>query len=693
MIDKITHLHLEREAYVYVRQSSGHQVRNHKESQKLQYQLKDRARELGFHSVVVIDDDLGVTGTGTRERPGFARLLSNLCEGRVGAVLASEASRLSRNGRDWHHMIELCSLTEALIIDHECIYDPRLPNDRLLLGLKGSLSELELDTLRQRAQEALKQMVARGEVLTQVPVGYIRTDDNRCEKTPDLQVQGALEGLFTKFEEMGSARQLYIWYHREKIRFPKPDPASGGRIITWRLPKYSHLLSILKNPMYTGHFVYGRRCTRTRVVDGRAQKTTGHTVPQEEWEVVIPDHHESYITWEQYMSNKNQLANNSRARGQNASGAPRSGHAVLGGLLRCARCWRHLKVGYKNKTTARYYCRRDDPADSSQRCFSFAARKVDKAVVALVLQALQPAAVRASLASLEDFALEHDEARRQLELALEKARFDTDRARRQYDAVEPENRLVAKELEHRWNESLVECQNLEDRLEQLEQRNVEISPSERDRLLELGQDLESVWHHTKASLELKKRILRTVIEEIVVDVSEEPREIVLRVHWAGGAHTLLSVPRNRSGVHGRTTPKEAVDLIRELARVSEDPQIAVVLNRLSYRTGTGQTWTGIRVRRVRERRNIPGFDASQPRSWLTLRETAQHLEVSTDTVRRWLEKGILPGRQVVRYAPWVIESSDLELPEIQEAVKALKAHGKLPRGHSAQKELPLFSTT
>ncbi len=313
-------------------------------------------------------------------------------------------------------------------------------------------------------------------------------------------------------------------------------------------------------------------------------------------------------------------------------------------------------------------------------------------MVAIVLQALQPAAVTASLESLEDLVVECDEARRQVELALEKARYESDRIRRQYDATEPENRLVAKELENRWNDSLLECQSLESRLEQFEQRREEISPHDRDRLLELGRDLEAVWHHPKASLELKKRILRTVIKEIVADVDEQSREIVLRLHWAGGGHTLLRVLRNRSGVHGRTTSKEAVELIRELARVCEDRQIAAVLNRLGYQTGTGRTWIDKRVSCVRERRKIPGFDASQPRSWLTLRETSQRLLVSTDTVRKWLEKGILPGRQVVRYAPWVIESAALELPEVLDAVKALKA-GRFPQGHSAQKELPLFSTT
>lgn len=460
--------------------------------------------------------------------------------------------------------------------------------------------------------------------------------------------------------------------------------------MSWQLPKYSHLLSVLKNPTYAGYFVHGRRCTRTQVVDGRAQKTRGHTVPQEEWEVVIPDHHENYITWEQFMSNKAQLAANARIRGQRNSGAPRSGHALLGGLLRCARCFLRLKVGYKNKTTARYYCH---GAEASRRCCSFTARRVDEAVVARVLQVLQPAGVEASLAALDNLSTQHDEVRRQMELTVEKARYEVDRARRQYDVVEPENRLVSRELERRWNEALSELQSLEERLKQHEAGHEEISSGERQSLLELGQDLKAVWHHPEAPPDLKKRILRTVLKEIIVEVSDEPREVVLRLHWEGGAHTLLKVPRNRSGVHGRTTSQEAIDLIRELVQMSTDRQIAVVLNRLGYRTGTGLTWTEPRVGRVRQRREIPTFEASQPRSWLTLRETAQQLQVSTDTVRRWLEKKILPGRQVVRYAPWAIERSSLELPEVQKAIQALKSQGKPPRRHSGQKKIPLFSTT
>ncbi len=691
MSEKITTLHLERAAYVYVRQSTSHQVLEHRESQRLQYQLKDRAQSLGFTNVIVIDDDLGVTATGTREQRGFARLLEALCQGRVGAVFAYEASRLSRNLWDWQHLLELCSLTGALVIDHRGVYDPRLLDDRALLGLQGTLSELEVGMMRQRAQAALKQIIRRGEVVTQLPVGFIWTE-RCCEKHPDRQVQTAIEGLFMKFEDLGTARQVLLWYHQEKIPFPKAEPGSKGHRVTWRLPTKSHVLSILKNPTYAGAFVYGRRQTRTRVVDGRARKTTGHMVSQEDWEVLIQDHHDGYVTWSQFMRNQRQLANNVQRR--EATGAAKQGGAVLVGLLRCARCWQKLKVNYRSRHRPRYYCQRQEPYEGTDKCITCSAEKVDEAVVGEVLKAVQPAGVQASLNVLDSLSEKESETCRQVRLAIEKARYETERARRQYDVVEPENRLVTEELERRWNAALTQQKNLEDRLVELEAaEQIEISPEDRQRLMEMGRDLESVWSHPEAPVEIKKRILRTVLDEIVIDIDNESRQVILQLHWKGGVHTSLKVRKNRSGEHGRTTSREAVDLIRELAQMSSDQQIAGVLNRLGLRTGAGQTWTKSRVRHARDRRKIPVFDESQDRFWLTLEETALELEVSSDTVRRLLREKRLPGRQIVRYAPWRIERAALELPEVRTAIQALKSQGRLPRRRSAEDEFPLFPTT
>ena len=287
--EKIQTSHRERAAIVYVRQSSMHQVRHAKEGQKRQYSLELRARELGFRSVVLIDDDLGKSGSGSVERPGFGRLLTAVCEGTVGAVFALEASRLARNNRDWHHLIDLCSMTNTLVIDENGVYDPRMVNDRLLLGLKGSMAEFELGLMRQRAREALLQMIGRGLVLCEVPVGFIRTEDRRIEIIPDRQVQQAVSGIFAKFREMGSVRQIFLWYCQERIPLPHVKPGTSGQEIEWRLPVYNHIIHILKNPSYAGAFVYGRSRTRTTICDGRARKTRGREVPIEEWKTVIRD--------------------------------------------------------------------------------------------------------------------------------------------------------------------------------------------------------------------------------------------------------------------------------------------------------------------------------------------------------------------------------------------------------------------
>jgi len=336
MSEKIQSTHTEREACVYIRQSSMSQVRHHLEGQRRQYDLRDRAQALGFQRVTVIDDDLGRSGTGSVERPGFGRLLAAVCSGKVGAVLALEASRLARNNRDWHHLIDLCAMAGTLVIDHDGIYDPSLLNDRLLLGLKGTMSEFEISLLRQRAMEAHKQKVRRGLVLTQVPIGYVRTEDDGIEKTPDRQIQEAIAGIFRKFRELGSVRQVLLWYRDEKLPIPTFSRESGNRKIVWREPVYPRIFGILKNPTYAGVFVWGRKQTRTSIVDGRARKTAGHNRPQEQWEIIIPDHHEGYVTWDEFMRNQQQIRSNAgwNARMGAPTGAARNGPALLAGLLR-----------------------------------------------------------------------------------------------------------------------------------------------------------------------------------------------------------------------------------------------------------------------------------------------------------------------------------------------------------------------
>src|ERR1700686_385998 len=311
MNDKIGAKHLERAAYVYVRQSSLQQVRNNQESNRRQYALQDRASELGFGNVVIIDEDLGISGAGHHDRPGFSRLLTAICDGRVGAVFAMEASRLARNNRDWHHLIDLCVLTQTLVVDAEGIYDPPLLNDRLLLGLKGTMSEFELGILRQRAQEAYRQKVLRGEVLTKVPIGFIRHHhSNRIEMTPDREVQEAIRGVFDHFERFGTLRQVLLWHHQENIPLPHLHVDEGAQRTVWRLPTYQQLLRMLKNPTYAGAFAYGRTQCRSVVVEGRSRKSGGHKVAMENWQLLLKDHHAGYICWEQYLENQRILTAN-----------------------------------------------------------------------------------------------------------------------------------------------------------------------------------------------------------------------------------------------------------------------------------------------------------------------------------------------------------------------------------------------
>jgi DNA invertase Pin-like site-specific DNA recombinase len=691
MSEKISGPHLERAAYVYVRQSTMHQVREHQESQRRQYELMDKARQLKFPDVVVIDEDLGRSGTGSQERPGFGKLLAAVCEGRVGGVFALEASRLARNNRDWHHLIDLCALTNTVVIDHDGVYDPRNLNDRLLLGLKGSMAEFELGLLRQRAHEALREMIARGEALWEVAVGYVRTTENGIEMIANRQVQEAIRGVFAKFRELGTARQVLLWYRQEKLPLPHLEKGNSGKDIVWRLPIYNQIRNLLQNPIYAGAFAHGRTTTRVAVQDGRPRKTHGHRVPIEEWEVLIHDHHPGYIPWEEFLRNQEQLEANGGRRGQ--SGAPKSGPALLAGLLRCARCGRNLHVGYSGTDgrVPRYYCRGAHLNHGAGWCISFGGLRADEAVIEAVLEAVQPAGVQAALAAWQQACEAQDEKRKALELAVEKAAYEVARARRQHDAVDPENRLVAGELETRWNAAMQKHSELKQRLEN------EASPAKpadenlRERLLQLGQDLSLAWNHPAAPTELKKRILRTVLTEIVVDIQEEPSEIVMWLHWAGGVHTQLRVAKNRTGVHRHCTDRNVLELLKELAKVCSDADIAAIFNRLGYRTGAGNTWIESRVRSLRATHQIPAPPTDQKREWLTLADAARELKISTPSVRKLIDRGLLPAKQVVACAPWVIDRKNLALPAVQEAAKAIREGRRIPRSDPRQQELPMNS--
>lgn len=661
-MSKISAEHLKRQAVVYVRQSTLDQVQHNLESQRRQYGLADRARNLGFPEVTVIDDDLGRSGGGAH-RPGFERLLAVLCEGSVGAVFCIEASRLARNGRDWHTLLEFCRLVDALIIDEDGIYDARLANDRLLLGMKGTLSEMELSTLRQRSVEALMQKARRGELLMTVAIGYVRAPNDRIEMDPDRRIRKAIELVFRKFRQFGSVRQVLLWLRQERIELPAVIYGAGGRGVIWKLPIYNVVRHILTNPIYGGAYVFGRTKTVTRLEQGRKRSVGGLRVPQEEWQVLITAHHEGYIDWDEYQANQRQITHNAAMKGHLVRGPARNGGALLAGLLRCGHCGRKFHVTYSGAdgNCLRYACQGAMINHGTGRCISFGGLKAERLIENELLQRLEPLGIQAALAALDRQGQCNDERIAQKQLALEQARFEVVRARRQYDAVDPENRLVAAELERRWNDALKHHQAIEADLEMLRsERPNALTEDTRRTLLQLGQDLPALWHHPQSSKQLKKRIVRTILKEIVVRKIDD--RISMMLHWQGGDHTELEFLKNKTGYHRYAAPADIVDLVRKLARVQPDRGIASILNRLGVRTGRGHTWTEVRLRSFRDTHEIAVYVDGErlDRGELTMEEAAAMLSVSTETIRRLITRKILPATQACRSAPWIIARSKVD---------------------------------
>ncbi|HZD64211.1 MAG TPA: recombinase family protein [Xanthobacteraceae bacterium] len=660
-MSKITTEHLARSAYVYIRQSTADQLTHNHESRRRQYGLANRAKQLGWTKVEVVDDDLGRSGGGIA-RPGFERLLAAICEARVGAVLAIEASRLARNGRDWHTLIEFCGLVGTLIVDEDGIYDARHPNDRLLLGMKGTMSELELSLFRQRSQEALKQKARRGALVLGVAAGYVKVGRDRIEKNPDQRVREALRLVFSKFAELQSARQVHIWLRDEGIELPVKSRSGEARGIIWRLPAYNIVHNILTNPIYAGAYAFGRTTSRVSVENGRKRIRRGVHRPMAEWDVLIKDHHEPYITWEEFEKNQRVIADNATGKGSAAvKGAVRRGELLLPGLLRCGHCGRKLHVSYSGKL-GRYNCYGARTNHGTARCISISGLSIDAAVSTEVLRILMPLGIDAAVKAIEAQTCEISAAQRQLELSLQQARYEAMHARRQYDAVDPTNRLVAGELERRWNEALQTIDRIEGEIADIIARRPPLlGEPERQQLMQLGADLERAWSHPAATVATRKRILRAALNEIVVRREGAVIDVVL--HWQGADHTALRVKQrlNAAGRAHPRVPEDAISLVRELARLMPDRQIACLLNRCGKSTGHGNGWTQERVRGFRNHHGIAVYRDGEraERGEITLDAAAEIIGVCNMTALRMIRRGDIKGRQVCAGAPWVIKAEDV----------------------------------
>jgi excisionase family DNA binding protein len=678
---------LKRQAVIYVRQSTQSQVMTNLESQRRQYDLVEMARGFGFAGIDVIDDDLGVSASGCHVRPGFERLVAMLCSGSVGAVFCLEVSRLARNGRDWHHMLELCGLVEARVVDHDGVYDPRHPNDRLLLGMKGSISEFELGVLRTRMVEAARAKARRGELRYTPPIGYLWDRDAGVMFDPDLRIQEVIRQIFHRFRALGSARQVLLAMSSEGIHFPRPSDGIRLTSFEWQPIRYRNVISVLKNMFYAGVYAYGKTGRQAKIRDGRAHVTYKKRKSPEDWDVVIRDHHVGYIDWEEYERNQAQLAKNAFGRaGGTKSG--RGGGALLAGLLSCARCGRRLHVVYTGRTPRPVYrCDNPNLLLGQKRCITFGGFRPDKLIADAVLEAVAPFAIDAAIEARAMLNQAAEDKRLVLEMELQQARYDASLAERRYAACDPDNRLIASELEKRWEEALGRVRSFEQRLNADNAAPPEVDVT---RLEGLAQDLETAWTAPATSMRDKQRLIRTLIEDIVADIDDDTGEIVLVVHWKGGRHTELRVKKPKTGEHNSRTSAEALGIIREMAGRWSDEAIAACLNRMGMPTGQGKTWNAKRVSSIRRVNDIHGYmSADKDGPWRTMTEAAKELGVTNHVIRKLIEDGILPANQVVDGAPYQIRTADLHSDNIK---AALSRKGRPCRADLAD-QLSMFPST
>ena len=675
---KIRAGHLQRAAIVYVRQSTLAQVEHNRESTVRQYDLAERAVAWGWPrgAVRVIDEDLGVSGTSAAGRSGFAQVTAMVALGQVGIVLALECSRLARNNADWYRLLDLAGMTDTLIGDADGLYHPGQFNDRLVLGMKGTMSEAEIHILRARLAGGIDSKAARGELQRALPVGLVwadprgRDDPGQVLLHPDEAVRGVIAAIFERFAVAGSVRAVWLWLREQHLTFPLMPVVYLHDLgeITWVEPTYHAVHNVLTHPAYAGAYVYGRTRQRRRLDADGTVHVTRHLLPRDQWQVCIPGHHSGYIDWDTYLANQERIGANIRPqRHAPGTGAVREGTALLQGLAVCATCGRKLAVFYQGKTKSKpgYYCNGTAELVDGRgvRHLTTGGAGIDAAVAQAVLDAMAPAALEAALAAAEDLEHGHETVLAQHTRAVERARYEASRAERRYRAVDPDNRLVARGLETDWEKALTALTAAEASLQQRRQRRpAPLTPDERAQILDLAQDLPAVWDAATTTDKDRKHLLHALLDEVVITITRNPGagQADLLLRWKGGATTDLTLTMRRAQPKIRTSD-DTIDLIRRLAAHHPDAVIAGILNRQQRTTARGLSYTASRVQSLRYHRDIPAYqpttDAPEG-DLLTVAQAAKTLGTAPSTLHRWINDGFIPAEQDTPGAPWRIRITD-----------------------------------
>jgi excisionase family DNA binding protein len=664
---KVTAGHLRRAALVYCRQSTLIQVQRNRESTLRQYDLVSRAAGLGWPraAVRVIDADLGVSGAGLAARAGFTELTEQIALGQVGVVLALEVSRLARSSAEWYRLLDLCGITDTLIADESSVYHPGMFDDRLLLGLKGTMSEAELQVLRARMLGGLRNKAARGELRIPLPAGLVWGEQpGQILLHPDEAVRGAISAVFERFAASGSARQVWLWLRENGLQLPS---IRDGQL-AWSTAAYPAVHKILTHPAYAGAYVYGRTRGEHYIDGSGAPASRRRTVPSpQDWQVLITGHHAGYIDWDTYLANTARLAANMPpVRGADGTGATREGCALLQGLAICGVCGRRLGVFYRGpaKSIPGYECNGGVRVGGGQgrRCTRVSGLRTDPAVAGHVLEVLTPLALQAALDAADQLEAGHDAALGQWRRQAEQARYAATRAERRYRAVDPENRLVARGLEAEWEAALQAARDANAELDRREAaRPVRLSADERARILALATDLPALWAAPSTTDRDRKELLHTLLDDVVVTADDTSRTARLVLHWKGGLISELTADLPRPKPPYRTS-EDTVSLIGRLAAHYDDSMITKVLNQQKRRTATGMSFTPANVATIRKRHGIPpchSGDAPDPDGEvMSVQQAAAKLGITASTLYRWLNDGFVPGEQITPGAPWRIRLTE-----------------------------------